>query len=119
MFATYQSLGIFTGGFGAGILLEVYGQQGVFAGAITIVILWLVIVACSAPGRRYTDHWVSVPAGFNERSTDVLDDSLVLTGIKQARYVKEKSAVYLKIDESKVDRKQLELLLASFKKRVG
>lgn len=112
MFTTSQSLGIFTGGFGAGILLEFHGQQGVFAGGITIAILWLVVVGFAAPGRRYTDRRITVASGFDERSAGVFG----VTGIKQARYVKEESAVYLKIDESKVDHKQLESLLASLEK---
>lgn len=116
MFTTCQSLGIFTGGFGAGILLELYGQQGVFTGGIAIAVTWLVVAGLASPGRRYTDRRVSVPPEFEERSACVLIGSSTLTGIKQARYVKEESAVYLKIDESKVDHKQLESLLASLEK---
>lgn len=112
MFTTSQSLGIFTGGFGAGLLLELHGQQGVFAGGITIAILWLVVVGLVAPRRRYTDRRITVASGFDERSTNVFG----VAGIKQARYVKEESAVYLKIDESKVDHRQLESLLASLEK---
>ena len=115
MFTTCQSLGIFTGGFGAGILLELYGQQGVFAGGITIAILWLVVAGIAIPGRKYTDRRIIVTPEFDEHSADLLIGSGV-TGIKQASYVKEESAVYLKIDESKVDHKQLELLLASLGK---
>lgn len=115
MFTTCQSLGIFTGGFGAGVLLELYGQQSVFTGGIAIAIVWLVVVGFAAPGRRYTDRWIAVPPGFEERSAGVLSDSGV-RGIKQARYIKEEAAVYLKIDESKVDHKQLESLLASLEK---
>ncbi len=111
MFTTCQSLGIFTGGLGAGILLELYGQQGVFVGAIVITAAWLLVAALAMPVRRYTDRRVIVPPGFDKRS-GVLDN-LSLTGIKKACYVREESAVYLRIDESSVDPRQLESLVAS------
>ncbi len=52
VYNTLQSLGLFAGGLAGGLLVKVYGAQGLFSVSTAAILLWLVIAwPMRAPGK--------------------------------------------------------------------
>ena len=102
IFTTSQSLGIFAGGLGGGILLHKFGQQGVWLGELAIVAIWFFFILFMSAPQKWVNHRIVVPNGVGTVFMEKINLAAV-NGVEQVHFVQEESALYLKVDQSRLD----------------
>ncbi|WP_240946178.1 MFS transporter [Pseudomaricurvus alkylphenolicus] len=95
VYATCQFLGAFLGGVGGGWLLQDYGVGGVFAGAVGLILCWLLFAFSMATPRFLTG--VQIPLGGQDIE-QVRGRLAALPGVEEVVLIAEEKTAYLKVD---------------------
>ncbi|MEZ5616146.1 MAG: MFS transporter [Rhodocyclaceae bacterium] len=109
IYNTTQSLGLFLGGAGGGILAQHYGATGVFGVGIALALIWLVIaVTMQAPPVVALREFVIEPHVEIEHLRERLAG---LPGVREAVVEPEKRIAYLRVNLEGWDERRVRQLL--------
>lgn len=109
IYSTFQVLGVFGGGALGGWLLQHQGANSVFLLNAALVMVWLVVAWSMKP-----PHFLaSVLIPLRGQDHQALADKLrAVDGVAEVVIVASENTVYLKVDQRRVDRKQLAAIVA-------
>ncbi len=110
VYSTCQFLGAFAGGAGGGWVMGHYGDSAVYLVGGLVICIWF-LFAMSMKQPPYLQS-VTLPLdGDDELDAGAWGSRLMgVTGVEEAVVVKEERAAYLKVDNARLDREQLERL---------
>lgn len=104
IYSTCQVLGVFSGGALGGWLLQEHGAQAVFLLNAVLVLAWLVVAWSMTPPQ----FLASVLIPLRGQDYQVLADKLrAVDGVAEVVIVASENTAYLKVDQQRVNRKQL------------
>ncbi|WP_062059538.1 MFS transporter [Cellvibrio sp. OA-2007] len=109
IYSTFQVLGVFGGGALGGLLLQHQGANAVFLLNAVLVMIWLAVAWSMKP-----PHFLaSVLIPLRGQNHQVLAEKLrAVDGVAEVVIVASENTVYLKVDQRRVDRKQLAAIVA-------
>jgi MFS family permease len=103
VYSTGQFLGIFVGGAGGGLAFAAAGARGVFAAALIVALIWLVVAATMRRPGKYSSHLVHL-ANLDRQSISALEAKLrAVPGVIDAVVAADEDVAYLKIDRARFD----------------
>ena len=104
IYSTCQVLGVFGGGALGGWLLQQQGANAVFALNAVLVLIWLAVAWSMKPPHFLAS--VLIPLRGQDHQA-ILDKLRAVDGVAEAIIVASENTIYLKVDQRRVDRKQL------------
>jgi MFS family permease len=109
IYSTFQVFGVFGGGALGGWLLQYQGANSVFLLNAALVMVWLVVAWSMKP-----PHFLaSVLIPLRGQDHQALADKLrAVDGVAEVVIVASENTVYLKVDQRRVNRKQLAAIVA-------
>lgn len=109
IYSTFQVLGVFGGGALGGWLLQTQGANAVFLLNAGLVLIWLAVAWSMKP----PEFLASVLIPLRGQNHQVLAEKLrAVDGVAEVVIVASENTVYLKVDQRRVDRKQLAAIVA-------
>ena len=109
IYSTCQVLGVFGGGALGGWLLQQQGASAVFLLNAVLVLIWLVVAWSMKPPHFLAS--VLIPLRGQDHQT-LADKLRAVDGVAEVVIVASENTVYLKVDQRRVDRKQLAAIVA-------
>lgn len=109
IYSTCQVLGVFGGGALGGWLLQQQGANAVFALNAVLVLIWLVVAWSMKPPHFLAS--VLIPLRGQDHQA-ILEKLRAVDGVAEAIIVASENTIYLKVDQRRVDRKQLAAIVA-------
>lgn len=104
IYSTCQVLGVFGGGALGGWLLQQQGANAVFLLNAVLVLIWLVVAWSMKPPHFLAS--VLIPLRGQDHQV-ILDKLRAVDGVAEAIVVASENTIYLKVDQRRVNRKQL------------
>ncbi|HSX51636.1 MAG TPA: MFS transporter [Cellvibrio sp.] len=104
IYSTCQVLGVFGGGALGGWLLQQQGANAVFLLNAVLVGIWLAVAWSMKPPHFLAS--VLIPLRGQDHQA-ILDKLRAVDGVAEAIIVASENTIYLKVDQRRVDRKQL------------
>lgn len=99
IYSSSQFLGIFVGGFAAGLLYQYAGSAGIFLSNALLGLIWLLIALFMKPDVYLSTLILSYPTTAYDENT-LIRQLKKLTGIKDVLLVKDEKVIYLRIDKA-------------------
>ncbi|HSC69491.1 MAG TPA: MFS transporter [Cellvibrio sp.] len=104
IYSTCQVLGVFGGGALGGWLLQQQGANAVFLLNAVLVLIWLAVAWSMKPPHFLAS--VLIPLRGQDHQA-ILDKLRAVDGVAEAIIVASENTIYLKVDQRRVNRKQL------------
>lgn len=104
IYSTCQVLGVFGGGALGGWLLQHQGANAVFLLNAVLALVWLAVAWSMKPPEFLASVLIPLRGQDNQRLADKLR---AVDGVAEVVIVASENTVYLKVDQRRVDRKQL------------
>lgn len=102
MYASFQFFGAFAGGILSGVLNQYFSAQLVFAVAIAICVVWLLLLLGLKPLGGLKRYSLSLENA--DTNIDVINQQLTeLDGVEDIKLVKEQNVVYLKVNSNEFE----------------
>jgi MFS family permease len=111
IYSSAQFIGAFIGGACGGWLYGEYGATAVFIFSAGIAASWALIALFMSPPRYLANLLLSLESIAPERGEEFSRLLLAITGIEEVRLHFEETTAYLKVDNQKLDKNQLNLFL--------
>ena len=111
-FSTSQFLGAFVGGLLGGWLQQQAGPSGLFLGGALVALVWLLVALPMAKPRHLTTELARL-APLSEVQARLLAQRLSqVPGVAEAVVVPDEAVAYLKLDQERLNRADLDEVLA-------
>ncbi|MDV6315910.1 MFS transporter [Idiomarina sp. HP20-50] len=111
IYSTGQFLGSFVGGVAGGGVLQNFGLSGVVVFCLILLLCWLIISFFMVNPAGVTSVSLSLPGLSEGKAIELSERLLTVAGVKEARWVEEDQATYLKVDKKNYDEKAVNQLL--------
>lgn len=119
VYSTFQFLGAFAGGTGAGFLLGRFGEDAVFLFAAGAGVIWFWVAFFMSPPRHLSSRLENIE-GFRESTRgNLASDLLKIQGVVEAVVVLRDGVAYLKVDREKLDENALTRCLDRYREPVA
>lgn len=110
IYSTCQVLGVFGGGALGGWLLQEQGANAVFLVNALLIVVWLAVAWSMKPPHFLASVLIPLKGQHPQRSLEpqvLLEKLRAVDGVAEAVIVASENTIYLKVDQRRVDRKQL------------
>ncbi|MCC5792028.1 MAG: MFS transporter [Legionellaceae bacterium] len=114
VYSSCQFLGIFAGGFLAGILYKYYDTQGIFYANALLCLLWLAILFRFEPLAYFSTTILPLPSATDPEI--LRQELLAITGVKDVYIAPEEQVIYIKFNKQQWQQADV---LALLQKRAG
>ncbi|WP_305910193.1 MFS transporter [Methylomarinum sp. Ch1-1] len=113
-YSSSQFFGAFLGGASGGWLYGEYGAIAVFWFAAALAASWVIVAAFMKPPRYLANMLLSLDAVSAEQADEFSRQLLKIDGVEEVRLHFEENAAYLKVDNSVLDKEELQQLLVQW-----
>jgi len=114
IYSTSQFVGAGIGGAAGGWCYGEFGAGAVFLLCASAVLTWLLVSLSMKPPRYWANLLISLE-NMNDRAVhELASEMLKINGIEEVTLHKEEAVAYLKVDNQKLDRAELQYLLTQF-----
>jgi len=113
VYSTSQFFGAFLGGAVGGWCYGQYDVQGVFFGAASIAVLWLLIALGMQMPVMRSSMMAHINSGVNAEALQL--ELMALAGVGEAKVVPEEKTVFLRVDKKVFEEDALEALLKPYR----
>jgi len=114
IYSTSQFLGAGLGGAVGGWCYGKFGAEAVFLLCAGAALTWLIISISMKPPRYWANLLISIENFNTQAANDLATQMLNLNGIEEVTLHMEEAVAYLKVDNQKLDRNQLQKLITQF-----
>ncbi len=114
-YSSSQFMGAFLGGVCAGWLYGEWGMQAVFIFAALLSASWFAIASKMSQPRYLANLLLSLEAVDQHSGQQFSEQLLSVTGVKEVKLHFEEQTAYLKVDNSILDKQQLQQFLIQWK----
>jgi len=111
IYSSAQFIGAFIGGASGGWLYGEFGATSVFVFSAGVAASWVLIALFMSPPRYVANLLLSLEAIKPERGGEFSRQLLAITGIEEVRLHFEENTAYLKIDNQRLNKNELNLFL--------
>jgi len=113
-YSSSQFFGAFLGGTTGGWIYGEYGASYVFLFCAVAASTWLLVALFMNPPKYLANLLVSTEAIAADKLDDFLADVLAVVGVASADLQASENVVYLKVDNSQLDKDKLQYLLTQW-----
>jgi MFS family permease len=113
VYSTSQFFGAFLGGAVGGWCYGQYDVQGVFFGAASIAVLWLLIALGMQMPVMRSSMMAHINSSVNAEALQL--ELMALAGVGEAKVVPEEKTVFLRVDKKVFEEDALEALLKPYR----
>lgn len=114
IYSTCQFLGAGLGGTAGGWFYGHYGVESVFLFCAAAAFSWFLLSLTMKPPRHLANLLISMEKINRLRTDEFISGLLKVAGIEEVTVHAEEAVAYLKVDNQKLDRNQLQLFLNQF-----
>jgi len=114
IYSTSQFIGAGAGGAIGGWCYGKFGADAVFLFCTLASLTWLLVSFSMKPPRYWANLLISLGNLNAKNANDLAAEMLKLSGIEEVTLHMEEAVAYLKVDNQKLDRNQLQRLIAQF-----
>jgi predicted MFS family arabinose efflux permease len=114
IYSTSQFLGAGLGGAVGGWCYGKFGAEAVFLMCAVGALTWLLISISMKPPRYWANLLISLENFNHKAANDLAVEMLNINGVEDVTLHMEEAVVYLKVDNQKLDRNQLQKLITQF-----
>ena len=114
IYSTAQFLGAGLGGAVGGWCFGRFGAGAVFLLCAVAALTWLIASLSMKPPRYWANLLISLESLNAKAANDLAAEMLNINGIEDVTLHMEEAVVYLKVDNQKLDRNQLQKLITKF-----
>ncbi|WP_300320221.1 MFS transporter [Idiomarina sp.] len=115
IYSTCQFLGAFVGGVAGGWVLQNYQTSGIVVFCLILLLCWFVISFLMKNPESVTSLSVATPNLTKDKAIRLSEKLLTIAGVKEARWVEDDQATYLKVDKKAYDEKAVNELLSALR----
>lgn len=115
IYSTSQFSGAFVGGVAGGWLLQHYETSGIVIFCLVLLLCWFVISFQMKNPESVTSLSVAMPNLTKDQAKNISERLLTIAGVKEARWVEDDQATYLKVDKKEYDEKAVNELLTELR----
>ncbi|TQV72929.1 MFS transporter [Aliikangiella marina] len=108
VYSTFQFSGAFLGGPAAGLVLQHFGQAGVYQMGGLMALVWGGLLIGLKNPPAVTSYTLTMPDVSEEAFPGLVAEIKAIEGVSEAVALPEAGAVYLKVDKKQLDPKSLE-----------
>ncbi len=116
IYSTSQFLGAGLGGAVGGWCYGQFGASAVFLLCAAAAFTWLIASLSMKPPRYWVNLLISLENLGQNAATELAAEMLKISGIEEVTMHMEEAVAYLKVDNQKLDRNQLQQLISQFAK---
>jgi MFS family permease len=114
IYSTSQFLGAGLGGAVGGWCFGKFGAEAVFLLCAGAALSWLIISISMKRPRYWANLLISIENLNDKAANDLVTQMLKISGIEEVTLHMEEAVAYLKVDNQKLDRDQLQYLITQF-----
>jgi len=114
VYSSSQFFGAFLGGITGGYLVQQFGFSYLFGANAILALLWLAVASgmvLPASSKRVS---IPIEPSENNEFQRLIDDISGCEGVMEATLVEDENRIYLKVEKSFYDRKQVDQLISAF-----
>ena len=116
IYSTSQFLGAGLGGAAGGWCYGQFGAGAVFLLCAVAAFTWLIASLSMKPPRYWANLLISLESLSQNEANDLAAEMFKVSGIEEVTLHMEEAVAYLKVDNQKLDRNQLQKLISQFAK---